>query len=195
MKTTLAWILVSIALVHASWASEMEWPDDMARVRTMVQKAVGDIPYNRVKVRQTADETYVSIKLENLPRRLRTPANEAATEEDVYLAIAVVELFEPDFSDEDIMSFDLTPSADILSHFYGYAVYNFGKKIKLRSVIKVRNVADAEPEIEKIKKRLKLKPKTLNLVFVERKVKGKGLYELCTSIGKWQILSYFCVGC
>jgi len=195
MKTTLAWILVSIALVHASWASEMEWPDDMARVRTMVQKAVGDIPYNRVKVRQTADETYVSIKLENLPRRLRAPANEAATEEDVYLAIAVVELFEPDFSDSDIMSFDLTPSADILSYFYGYAVYNFGKKIKLRSVIKVRNVADAEPEIEKVKKRLKLKPKTLNLVFVERDVKGKGLYELSTSIGKWQMLSYFCVGC
>jgi len=195
MKRTLAWTLVLIVLAPASWAGEVEWPDNMARVQTMVQRAVGDIPYDRAEVRQTGDETYVSIKLEDLPHQLRALANQTATEDQVYLAIAVVELFEPDFSDNDIMSFDLTPSADILSYFYGYAVYNFGKKIKLRSVIKVRNVADAEPEIEKVKKRLKLKPKTLNLVFVEREVKGKGLYELSTSIGKWQMLSYFCVGC
>ena len=197
MKRTAAWILVMSLLAPAAWPAQLndqEWPADMERVQTIVAKAVGKVSYDRVKVRRSGNEIEVSIKLKNLPRHFRTQIQERATEDEVFLATNIVELLEPDFS-TDIMGFNLTPVADLLTYFYGYAVFNFGNKIKLRKEISVRELGDEVPEIEKVKKRQKLKKQTLSLHFVEDTVEGDGFYELFTKIGPWEKLSYFCVGC
>lgn len=193
MKRACVWILVLGLLMPTVGVAETQWPADMEPIRTMVKKAIGDVPFDRVKVKRIGNETQVSIKLENVPPAFRELARAKATEDDVFLATNVLELFEPDFS-TDIMGFNLTPAADLLTYFYGYVAFNFGKRIKLQSEIAVRNLEDDTPEIRKKKKKRKLNKNTLTIVCVEDTVESEGFYELYTKIGPWEALSYFCVG-
>ncbi|MCP4200498.1 MAG: hypothetical protein GY769_01025 [bacterium] len=191
MKRALVWTLALVFLVPAAWAADNGWPADLADVEALVASKMSPVPYDRVKVRRSNGVIDVSIKLKNLPRQLRTLARQR-TEDDVFLGGPVVELFEPSL-EFDIVSFDLLPIADRVSYYFGFTVFNFGRKIKLPASIAVNS--GAGQEFENKKKKYPIKKNRLQLRFIERTVDGPGLHELAITVGPWEQLSYFCVSC
>lgn len=189
MKRALAWILVLVFLVPGAWAADKGWPEELADVHALVKAKFGDVPFDRVKVRRDGKATEVSIKLKNIPRQFRTFARERAGDEDLFLATNFVELFEPDF---DIFGFDVFPRADLVSYYYGFVAFNFGKKIKRRAEI---NVIGAEVDVVNIKKKLKLAKRSATVRWVEDKVSEPGLYALYTELGPYDLTNFFCSSC
>ncbi len=205
MTRASAWILAILLLAPAARGAEGEWPESLAGVRAVVRAAAGDVPYNRVKVRRFGNELEISIKLARIPDQIRAlqsaramkPGADAADgETDVFLATNIVDFFEPDLvEDDDVVLFDLTPSANLLTHHFGFVAFNFGNKTKLPAEITVRNVTDVKPEISNRRKKVKLAARSLIVRCVEGFVADEGIYELSTKLGSYEVLSYFCVGC
>lgn len=198
MKRALIPILALAFLIPAAHAADNGWPEDLAKVHSVVKANFGDIAFDRVTVRREGKVTDVSIKLKNLPPRYRAlirskadaKNNVKAGDEDLYLATSFAELFEPDF---DSFGFDVFPIADFFSYYYGFVAFNFGKTIKRYAEI---SVADADSiDIQNTKKKLKIKKNRAHVRWVEDTVEEEGLYVLYVELGPYFNDNYFCVGC
>lgn len=192
MKRALIFALALVVLAPAVQAAENGWPDEYRDIQKMVRASVGDVSYDRVKVRRSGKVVDVSIKLKNTPRQFRSFAEKRAGDDDVFLATNLVELFEPSL-EFDTVSYDLLPVADILTYYFGFGVFNFDKKIKRKAEIRV--IGGNGMEFENVKKKYKLNKRSIQLRFLERNVSGDGLYALETIVGPWQLVTYFCNGC
>lgn len=191
MKRVVLGALALLLLVPAVQAADNGWPEDLGDIQRMVRANVGDVPYNRVKVKRGDGVIDVSIKLRNLPRQLRTVARDRADDDDVFLATNIVELFEPEL---EIVSYDLIP-LDFIEYYFGFGVFNFGKKIKRKAEIRVAT-ADGNVQFENRKKKYKLRKNSVQLRFLERAVSaGPGLYGLETIVGPWILTTWFCASC
>ncbi|MFQ5525659.1 MAG: hypothetical protein ACE5GX_05300 [Thermoanaerobaculia bacterium] len=190
MKRGLICALALVFLVPAVRAADNGWPAELGDVQRMVRASVGDVPYTRVKVQRGDGVIDVSIRLKNLPRQFRTMTRDRAGDEQVFLATNIVELFTPDL---EIVSYDLSP-LDFIDYYFGFGVFNFGKKIKREAIIEVRGANGQE--FKNKKKKYKLRKNSVQLRFVERGLgAGSGLYLLFTQVGPWELLTYFCASC
>jgi hypothetical protein len=185
-------------LIPAAQAADNGWPEELAKVHSMVKANFGDVAFDRVTVNREGNVTDVSIKLKNIPAKFRDSARARsqkntgakAGDDDLYLATSFVELLEPDF---DVFGFDVFPIADLFTYYYGFVAFNFGKKIKRYAEI---SVADADSvDVQNIKKKLKIKKSTAHVRFVEDTVEDEGLYVLYVELGPYANDNYFCVGC
>lgn len=190
MNRALACAVAWTLLAGSAWGAERNWPDDMASIEALVTSFVGEIPYDRVKVRRDGNAIDVSIKLENVPRQFRQTLRSRAGDEDVFLATNIVDAFEPDL--DFPQGYDLTPN-DFLDYYFGFGVFNFGSKIKREASIRVFG-ADGD-EFQNTKKKYKLRKNRIQLRFLERGVSGPGLYGLETVVGQWSLVTYFCSSC
>lgn len=191
MKRALIWTLAVAFLVPAAQSADRIWPDELADVQRMVRSTVGDIPYNRVRVRRNGDSIDVSIKLKSVSRQLRTMAREQASVDDVFIGSNINALFKPNI--DLSQDYDLTPDADLLDYYFGFGVFNFGRKIKLPASIRVEGANGVE--FKNTKKKYVLRNKSIQLRFFERGVSGPGLYALETIVGPWSLVTYFCSSC
>ena len=189
MRRALVWILAVSLLAPAVRAADNGWPDELGDIQRMVKASVGDIPYDKVKVKRQGDTIDIAIKLKHVPRQFRSMARQS-TDDDLFLATNVVELFEPDL---EIVSYDLVP-LDFVEYYFGFALFNFGKKIKREAIIEV--IGPNGTEFLSRKKRLKYPKNSIFLRFTEQPLSsGPGLYALYTKAGPWELTTYFCASC
>ena len=108
-----------------------------------------------------------------------------------FLATNIIELFTPDL---EIVSYDLVP-LDRIEYYFGFGVFNFGKKIKRRAEIRVVD-SNGDVQFENTKKKYKLRKNSIQLRFLERGLSsGPGLYGLQTIVGPWELVTWFCASC
>ncbi len=190
MKRALACMVALTLLAGSAWGADRDWPGDMAEIEALVTSLVGEISYDRVKVRRDGDAIDVAIKLKNVPRQFRQTLQSRADDDDVFLATNIVDTFEPDL--DFPQGYDLTPN-DLLDYYFGFGVFNFGSRIKREASIRVFG-ADGD-EFQNTKKKYKLRKNRVQLRFLERGVSGPGLYGLETVVGPWSLVTYFCASC
>lgn len=195
MKSTATPILVLtlLAFLTGPARAQDEWPGEFARVEELVQSVVGDIPYDRVEIRRKGKVTDVSISLENIPAQFRSTAGNRADVDQVFLATNVVQPF---MGEPEIVEFSLLPdNAHLIDHFFGFWVFNFGKRVKLPVEIRVIGQDGQGTEVKFTRKRFKVKKKALSMRFVEGQVSTPGLYALQTILGPYSLTTYFCNNC
>lgn len=191
MKRALIWILALTFLIPAAQAADNGWPDDLSAVQRMVRSTVGDVPFDRVKVHRDGKVLDISIKLNHVSRQARAFAEEKAGDDDIFLATNLVAFFEPDL--DVSQDYALTPIADFFDYYFGFGVFNFGKKIKRPATIAVTGFDGLE--FENFKKKWKINKNSVQLRFLETGVSAPGLYELYTKVGPWELTTYFCSSC
>lgn len=191
MKKTLISMLALAFLIPAAQAADNGWPDDLGDVQRMVRSTVGDVPFDRVQVKRQGKVLDISIKLNDVSRQARALVEQKAGDDDLFLATNLLAFFEPDI--ELSQDYAVTPVADFFDYYFGFAVFNFGKKVKRPATIEVTG-ADGQ-EFENFKKKYKVNKRSVQLRFVETGVSAPGLYELYTQVGPWELVTYFCSSC
>lgn len=191
MKRVFIYALSLTFLIPAAQAAEQGWPEELREVRKMVRSTVGDVAFDRVKVSRQGRVLDVSIKLKDLRPDIRTIAAQKAGDDDLFLATNLVAFFEPDI--EISQDYALTPIADFFDYYFGFGVFNFGKKVKRPATIAV--VGAEGQEFENFKKKYKINKNSVQLRFVETGVSAPGLYALLTQVGPWELTTYFCSSC
>jgi len=191
MKRALIWSLALSLLIPAAGAADNGWPDELAQIQKMVRSSVGDVPFDRVKVSRDGKVLDISIKLKDVSRQARALAEQKAGDESVFLASNLLAFFEPDL--DVSQDYALTPAADFFEYYFGFGVFNFGNKLKRPATIAVTGANGLE--FENFKKKYKINKNSVQLRFLETSVSASGLYELYTSVGPYELSTFFCSSC